>query len=378
MHSRAGVIDGAFTTPAQFAAMQRRVGVAFGALTLVGVALTGCGIYRYEQREAWRTQAEESCLAQKLVTPTAYMSASAPIDGPGACGISHPFKIAAFGGGEISLRQPVTLGCPIIPRIDGWFDEVVQPAAELYFGTRVAEVRSGSYSCRGRNNQAGARLSEHSYGNAMDVMSFRLVDGREINIERGWRGAQDEQEFLREVFVGACRYFTTVLGPGSDAFHYNHFHIDLARHDARGERRVCKPLIKFEPRLDASGQRDQTRLPPPPQRSFTPPQRAPEGEEPDEIDEDNDPFAVSSHAPARRGSPASAPAATALREVEPAYASRLSGRGLAAAPLPPSASVGAAAPYRSAPQTSFASEGPTPPQRPLVLQPQLWAARPSY
>jgi hypothetical protein len=31
-------------------------------------------------------------------------------------------------------------------------------------------------------------------------------------------------------------------------FHYNHIHIDLARHS--GGRRVCKPLIKFEPRLN--------------------------------------------------------------------------------------------------------------------------------
>jgi hypothetical protein len=350
--------------------MRRRVVVAFSALTLVGVALTGCGIYRHEQREAWRTQAEEVCLAQKLVTPTAYMSTAAPIDGPGACGISHPFKIAAFGGGEISLRQPVTLGCPIIPRIDGWFDEVVQPAAELYFGTRVAEVRSGSYSCRGRNNQRGAKLSEHSYGNAMDVMSFRLVDGREINIERGWRGAQDEQEFLREVFIGACRYFTTVLAPGSDAFHYNHFHIDLARHDARGERRVCKPLIKFEPRLDASGQPSQTRLPPPP-RSLGAPQSAPESDTGDEIDEDTDPFAVSSHAPGSRGAPVPAPRVTALRQVEPVYASRSGGRAMTAAPLAPPAAINAV----GAAQTRFASVPPTPPQRPLVLQPQLWTSR---
>ena len=338
--------------------MRRRVVVAFSALTLVGLGLTGCGMFRYDQREAWRTQAEESCIAQKLVTPTAYMSRSSPIDGPGACGISHPFKIAAFGGGEISLRQPVTLGCPIIPRIDGWFDEVVQPAAELYFGTRVAEVRSGSYACRGRNNQRGAKLSEHSYGNAMDVMGFRLVDGREVSVERGWRGGQDEQEFLREVFVGACRYFTTVLGPGSDAFHYNHFHIDLARHDPRGERRVCKPLIKFEPRLDASGQASQTRLPPPVAR----PQAAPESDDGDDVDEDSDPFAVSSRAPARQGS--SRPPVAALREVEPVYASRLSGRGATAAPPAPS---GAAA---GAP--------PTPPQRPMVLQPQLWSGRPTY
>ena len=95
------------------------------------------------------------------------------------------------------------------------------------------------------------QLSEHSFGNALDVMGFVLTDGREISVMKGWRGRDPaEQEFLREAFVGACRYFTTVLGPGSDAFHYDHFHIDLARHDPKGQRRICKPILKFAPRID--------------------------------------------------------------------------------------------------------------------------------
>ena len=71
-----------------------------------------------------------------------------------------------------------------------------------------------------------------------------------MSVVKGWKGDPAEQEFLREAFVGACRYFTTVLGPGSDAFHYDHLHLDLARHNPRGERRVCKPILKFEPRID--------------------------------------------------------------------------------------------------------------------------------
>jgi hypothetical protein len=100
------------------------------------------------------------------------------------------------------------------------------------------------------------------------------------------------------------------------------------------------------------------RLPPPVARQ----QAAPESDDGDEVDEDTDPFAVSSRAPARQGS--SPPPVAALREVEPVYASRLSGRGVTASPAAPS---GAAA---GAP--------PTPPQRPMVLQPQLWTARPTH
>jgi hypothetical protein len=120
----------------------------------------------------------------------------------------------------------------------------------MYFGVPVVDVKAGSYSCRPRNNQRGAKVSEHAFGNALDVMAFILADGREVAVAKGWKGDPVEQEFLREAFVGACRYFTTVLGPGSDPFHYDHLHLDLARHNPRGDRRVCRPILKFEPRID--------------------------------------------------------------------------------------------------------------------------------
>jgi len=234
----------------------RRGLVAFVALSLTAIGLTGCGLFRFEQREPWRAQAEEACLSQRLVQPSAYMALSSKIDGPGACGMDHPFKISAFNNGAVGLKSKVTLACPIIPQIDSWLDEIVRPAAQMYFGVPLADIKAGSYSCRPRNNQSGSKTSEHAFGNAMDVMAFVLADGREINVERGWRGDPSEQEFLREAFVGACRYFTTVLAPGSDAFHYNHIHIDLARHDPRGARRICKPILKFNPRIDPERSRE--------------------------------------------------------------------------------------------------------------------------
>ncbi|MCB5173801.1 extensin-like domain-containing protein [Microvirga lenta] len=207
-------------------------------------------MFRFEQREPWRAQAEEACLSQRMVQPSAYMALSSKIDGPGVCGMDYPFKVSAFTNGSVGLKSKVTLACPIIPRIDAWLDEIVKPAAMMYFGIPLADLKAGSYSCRPRNNQRGAKYSEHAFGNALDVMGFALADGREVTVVKGWKGSPAEQEFLREVFVGACRYFTTVLGPGSDAFHYDHLHIDLARHDPKGQRRICKPILKFEPRID--------------------------------------------------------------------------------------------------------------------------------
>src|SRR5690606_14136026 len=92
-----------------------------------------------------------------------------------------------------------------------------------------------SYGCRPRNNVRGAKLSEHSFGNALDIGAFRLADGREIKVKRDWRnGPPEAQAFLREAHATACRYFTAVLGPGSDRHHEDHFHLDLARHGKSG------------------------------------------------------------------------------------------------------------------------------------------------
>ena len=73
---------------------------------------------------------------------------------------------------------------------------------------------------------------------------------------KGWtKGDEQEKGFLREAHIGACDHFTTVLGPGSNAFHYNHFHVDLAMHGntSQGPRRYCRPILREpppRPRLD--------------------------------------------------------------------------------------------------------------------------------
>jgi Extensin-like protein C-terminus len=224
--------------------MSRRI--AGFLLWCLGVAaLAGCGLNLFAHREPWRTDAEEACLAQKEVQATAYTEPMRAINGPGTCGMDHPFRVAALAQGTIPLSSKAVLACPAISTVDRWLAEVVQPAAETYFATTIAELKLGSYACRSQNNQAGAQISEHAYGNAVDIMAFRFADGRELTVVKGWRGEPQEQDFLREVFIGACRYFTTVLAPGSNAFHYDHIHMDLARHG--GQRHICKPVIKWTP-----------------------------------------------------------------------------------------------------------------------------------
>jgi hypothetical protein len=147
---------------------------------------------------------------------------------------------AAAASPAVAVQPTATLACPVVSALDAWFATDVQPAAMRWFGQPVASIRQFSaYSCRTVNNQPGKGLSEHAFGNALDIALFTLADGRKIHVEHGWRGAPEEQGFLRDVHLAACKHFSTVLAPGADVFHYNHIHVDMARR--RNGYTVCRP-----------------------------------------------------------------------------------------------------------------------------------------
>lgn len=156
---------------------------AFSGLVLFGAGLTGCALNRFEQREPWRDQTEQACNAKRLVETSEFVTPSKEISGPGVCGMLQPYRVTRLGRGTVALKQRVTLACPALAEAEAWLADTIQPAANLYFGQPVAEINAGTYACRGRNNQAGAKLSEHSFGNAVDIMSFKLADGYVITVK---------------------------------------------------------------------------------------------------------------------------------------------------------------------------------------------------
>jgi hypothetical protein len=203
--------------------------------------LASCGKFFWQKREEWRDEIEAKCMKSGLVEMSAYVKQTNRINGPGVCGMNFPLKVSAALKGSVGVTPAATLACQMIPNIDRWMHNTIQPAAQKWYGAYVVEMKAGSYACRSQNNQRGAKLSEHSYGNALDVFGFVLSDGRTVSVLKGWNGDNQDQVFLREVFTGGCDYFTTVIGPGGDAFHHDHFHIDLAKHDAGWEKRICRP-----------------------------------------------------------------------------------------------------------------------------------------
>jgi hypothetical protein len=172
-------------------------------------------------------------------------SYNAPVYQPPRLGPTRaPFNSVAVAAAQ--LTPAAKLACPIVSALDRWVSEGVQPAALRWFRSPVVEIKQiSAYSCRSMNGAGGHGISEHAFGNALDIAGFTLADGRKITVKDGWHGTPEEQGFLHDVQLYACETFVTVLAPGYNAAHYNHIHVDLMRRETGY--RPCRPeAIKGE------------------------------------------------------------------------------------------------------------------------------------
>jgi hypothetical protein len=145
----------------------------------------------------------------------------------GHCGIGAPAAVAALDDGAVALPVKAIVNCDVAGTLARWLDDTVQPAAKAAYGSRITGLRvAASYECRGRNRVPGAKLSEHAFGNAIDLGAFQIGGGRWLEV--GGEHNATDTAFLKTIRGAACGPFKTVLGPGSDPYHAEHFHLDLA------------------------------------------------------------------------------------------------------------------------------------------------------
>lgn len=143
------------------------------------------------------------------------------------CGIENAVRITSVSG--VKLSTAATMDCTTAKALNTWVRKGVQPAVGSK-GGGVKQLRVvAHYACRTRNNRAGAKISEHGKGRAIDIAGIGLRDGSEISVLRDW-GRGDDGRALRQMWRAACGPFGTVLGPESDPFHKDHFHFDTARY----------------------------------------------------------------------------------------------------------------------------------------------------
>jgi hypothetical protein len=167
----------------------------------------------------------------------------APPVAEGACAIPLAVRLRslASGAAEIRFTEEPTLDCRLAERLADWIGNVVEPLARHHLGSGLAAIETGpGYVCRNRNNEAAGKLSEHAKGNALDIVAFALTDGRRVAVRPPDQPAPTEAAFLAAVRTTACGYFLTVLGPGSDAAHAEHLHVDLGVHGRTANYRICE------------------------------------------------------------------------------------------------------------------------------------------
>jgi hypothetical protein len=181
--------------------------------------------------------------------------------GPGACGAGDAVLLQSLilpDQTTVTVVPPATLRCTMAEAVALWVREDVTPATLKLGGQLQRLDELDSYDCRGRNGISGAGLSEHGLANAFDVGDFRLAGGKvlgltDVHVAKAWR------EALR---ASACARFSTVLGPGSDGYHEEHVHLDLA--ERHGRYKMCQwdvrepiedsvPLPRPRPAVSAEG-----------------------------------------------------------------------------------------------------------------------------
>jgi hypothetical protein len=193
-----------------------------------------------------RPQPSACQIALKAV---AVFAAEPPVKGAGECGIADPVRLKAVilaDQNRVAVNPPAVLRCEMASAVSRWIrDDMAPLAARLGAPLRGIE-NFDSYDCRGRNRVFGAKMSEHGRGNALDIKAVKLDSGVIAHLTDP-HVAKVVRTDLRK---SACDRFMTVLGPGSDGYHENHIHLDLA--ERRSDFRMCQwevrqPLDRASP-----------------------------------------------------------------------------------------------------------------------------------
>jgi hypothetical protein len=177
-----------------------------------------------------------SACFQRLTPTLAIASALSGVNGAGGCGAEDVVKLEAIvlaDKSRVVVTPPAVVRCDLAEALAHWVRDDVAPALRPLGPVRGID-NYASYECRGRNRVVGAKLSEHGKANAIDMRSFKLADGKLI----GLTGVEVDKQLRESLKRSTCARFTTVLGPGSDGYHDNHVHLDLAQR--RGGHRLCQ------------------------------------------------------------------------------------------------------------------------------------------
>ena len=186
--------------------------------------------------------AGEACYAMLKEAGAVFEPSSPP---PGAsleaCVVEAPVRLSAIAmeKGSVEFGAKPLLACAFALRFTDFVRRLAGPLGAATMNAPLVAIESGpGYECRSRNRVASGKISAHGKGVAIDVSAFLFAQGRRVAVE----GQPDSQSqaYLKTLRTAACGWFTTVLGPGADAAHASHLHLDIERHGASDAYRICQ------------------------------------------------------------------------------------------------------------------------------------------
>jgi hypothetical protein len=186
--------------------------------------------------------AASTCLAKLTASGAAAEAAPSLATSIEGCGIDSPVRLSSItvaDGDLVSLPDRPVVACEFATALADYVRLIVAPLGQAVLHAKVAGIETGpGYTCRTQDHIAGAKISAHAKGLAVDFMAITFADKRRILVER--QASADEASYFRAMRTAACGWFTTVLGPGSDAFHANNMHLDIEAHGSSGSYRICQ------------------------------------------------------------------------------------------------------------------------------------------
>ena len=160
-----------------------------------------------------------------------------------SCHIDNPVVLASLDNAtaSFSFTDKPLLNCNFALAFSKWAADIAAPVVSSHELLKLSAIATGpGYVCRGRNGDAIAKISEHALGNAVDIDSIVLDGKTRLPISAVADTASPHYGMLMALRLSACGYFTTVLGPGANEAHKEHYHFDLGVHGKSDNYRICE------------------------------------------------------------------------------------------------------------------------------------------
>lgn len=143
--------------------------------------------------------------------------------------------------GVVKINAEPIMLCSFARQFASWVHDIGAPLTLAHTGAELTTIETGpGFVCRNRYNRPDMKVSEHAKGNAIDIAAFILSDKQRIAVKQQPNDTAIAQELLRIFRTSGCGYFTTILGPGSNAAHEEHLHFDYGLHGKTLNYRICE------------------------------------------------------------------------------------------------------------------------------------------